>query len=107
MPGFKVSPYFGSNQTAHYLKCSVLFSLSHLGRTVSDYKMDFRNVWGWGMWKRRLASRENITLKYTEIINHNPTSVMLRYETLLFNPDNISSKPQLEHGCTECEYSIT
>lgn len=60
--------------------CSVLFSLSHLGRTVSDYKMAFQNVWGWGRQERRQASRENITLKYTEIINHNPTSVMLRYE---------------------------
>lgn len=43
---------------------------------------------------------------YRDYKSH-PTSVMLRYETLLFNPDNISSKPQLEHGCTECEYSIT
>lgn len=49
------------------LTCSILISLSHLDRTMSDYKMAFQNVWGWGVWERGQAGRKNITLKYIPI----------------------------------------
>ena len=62
------------------LTCSVLVSLSHLDRTAPDYKVAFWNVFGRDVWVWGWAGRENITLKYAQIISHSPISVMVRYE---------------------------
>lgn len=49
---------------------------------MSDRKMVFQNVWGWGVWEQEWAGRKNITLKYIPIINHSLISVMLKYEKM-------------------------